>query len=127
MRVSDADRERTVRLLERHHVDGRLTWEEFSERMEAAFHARTREDLRRTLADLPPLDEPRPPAGPGRSSGPDWRALLTPPVVIAALIALALSLWAFGGGPHRSGFSPLFPLLFWAFILTRFVRPRRRW
>jgi hypothetical protein len=127
MRVSDADRERTVRLLERHHVDGRLTWEEFSERMEAAFHARTREDLRRTLADLPPLDEPRPPVEPGRSSGPDWRALLTPPVVIAALIALALSLWAFGGGPHRSGFSPLFPLLFWAFILTRFVRPRRRW
>lgn len=127
IRVSDADRERTVKLLERHHVDGRLTWEEFSERMEAAYHARTREDLHRTLADLPPLAEPRPPAERGRSSGPNWRALLTPPLVGVALIALGLALWAFGGGPPHRGFFPLFPLLFWAFILIRFVRPRRRW
>src|SRR6266498_3999219 len=90
IRVSDADREQTVKLLERHHVDGRLTWEEFSERMEAAFHARTREDLRRTLADLPPLDEPRPPAERRARSRPDWRSLLTPPLVIAALIGLAV-------------------------------------
>jgi hypothetical protein len=125
IRVSDAEREQTVKVLERHHVDGRLTWEEFSERMEAAFHARTREDLRRTLLDLPPLNEPRPPAERGAPSGPNWRSL-TPPVIIAALIALAVVLWAFGGGPHR-GFFPIFPLLFWAFILARFVRPRRRW
>src|SRR6266542_5176309 len=127
IRVSDAEREQTVKVLERHHVDGRLTWEEFSERMEAAFHARTREDLRRTLADLPPLDEPRPPAERRARSGPDWRSLLTPPLVIAALIGLAVLLWAFGGGPPHRGFFPLFPLLFWVFVLSRFVRPRRRW
>ena len=123
IRVSDADREQTVKLLERHHVDGRLTWEEFSERMEAAFHARTREDLRRVLSDLPSLVEQRPPAERRAPSGPNWRSLLTPPVVMAVLVALAIGLWAFGDGPHR--FFPLFPLLFWAFILTRFVRPRR--
>src|SRR6266508_6297859 len=107
IRVSDADREQTVKLLERHHVDGRLTWEEFSERMEAAFHARTREELRRTLADLPGLDEPRPPAERGARSGTDWRSLLSPPLVVAAVIALAVVLWAFGGGP-RHGFFPIF-------------------
>lgn len=128
IRVSDADREQTVELLERHHVDGRLTWEEFSERMEAAYQARTREDLRRTLVDLPALNQPRPPVERGTRSGPDWRSLLTPPVmVVAALIALAVVLWAIGGGPRHRGFFPIFPLLFWAFILTRLVRPRRRW
>lgn len=127
IRVSDADRERTVKLLERHHVDGRLTWEEFSERMEAAFHARTREDLRRTLVDLPSLDERRPPAEPASRSGTNWRSLLAPPVVVAALIAVAVLLWALGGGPRPRGFFPIFPLLFWAFILMRFARPRRRW
>jgi hypothetical protein len=125
IRVSDADREQAVKLLERHHVDGRLTWEEFSERMEAAFRARTREDLRRTLADLPPLDEPRPPAERDTPTGRDWRSLLTPPVVIAGLIALAVVLWLFN--PYHRGFFPLFPLLFWAFVLTRLIRPRRRW
>jgi hypothetical protein len=127
IRVSDADRERTVKLLERHHVDGRLTWEEFSERMEAAFRARTREDLRRTLADLPPLGEPRQPAERRAPTGRNWRSLLTPPVVVAALVAVAVLLWTFGGGPGPRGFFPLFPLLFWAFVLTRLVRPRRRW
>jgi hypothetical protein len=53
--------------------------------------------------------------------------LLTPPLVIAALIGLAVLLWAFGGGPPHRGFFPLFPLLFWVFVLSRFVRPRRRW
>jgi DUF1707 SHOCT-like domain len=127
IRVSDADREQTVKLLERHHVDGRLTWEEFSERMESAYNARTREDLRRTLVNLPPLNQPRPPAERGAPSGPNWRSSLTAPVVIAVLIALAVALWAFGGGPHHRGFFPIFPLLFWAFILARFIRPRRRW
>ncbi|HZD72809.1 MAG TPA: DUF1707 domain-containing protein [Actinomycetota bacterium] len=127
LRVSDADRERAVKLLERHHVDGRLTWEEFSERMEAAYQARTREDLRRTLADLPPLDEPRAPAERPPRSRRDWASVLSPPVVVAGLIALAVLLWAFSGGPYHRGFFPIFPLLFWAFVLTRFARPRRRW
>ena len=127
IRVGDAEREQTVKLLERHHVDGRLTWEEFSERMERAYHARTREDLRRTLTDLPRLEEPRPPAQ-GRPAPPWWRELLTPPVIIAVLAALAIGAFVFGGGPgpYRRGFFPIFPLLFWGFILVRFVLPRRR-
>ena len=131
VRVSDADREETVKLLERHYADGRLTFDEYSERMEAAFHARTHEDLRQTLRELPPLEQPRPPAQ-RTSPGRDWPSWLTPGLIIGAVIALAILPWAFGGwwfgGPHR-GFFPFFPLLFWLFILLRFARPgrRRRW
>jgi hypothetical protein len=124
IRVSDAEREATVKLLERHHVDGRLTWEEFSERMEAAFAARTRGDLQRMLTDLPRLDEPRPPAvkAPQR---PSWQSWITPPVIVAALILLAITLGSLGGPGHR-GYFPIFPLLFWGFVLARFLYPRRR-
>jgi hypothetical protein len=53
LRVSDADRERTVALLGEHHAVGRLTYEEFVERMDRAYEARTRADLDRLTADLP--------------------------------------------------------------------------
>jgi hypothetical protein len=56
LRVSDADRERTAELLREHHAVGRLTREEFEDRMERAFAARTRGDLDELLADLPAID-----------------------------------------------------------------------
>ncbi len=56
LRVSDADRERTVELLREHHAVGRLTAEEFHERLDRAYAARTRGDLDELLADLPAID-----------------------------------------------------------------------
>ena len=53
LRVSDADRERTVAVLGEHHAVGRLSYEEFVERMDSAYEARTRSDLDRLTADLP--------------------------------------------------------------------------
>ena len=52
-RVADADRDRTVTLLREHVVEGRLTLDEFSERMGAALEAKTRGDLEAVMADLP--------------------------------------------------------------------------
>ena len=52
-RVSDADRDRTVTVLREHVVDGRLTLDEFSERMERALQSTTRGDLDAVMADLP--------------------------------------------------------------------------
>jgi class 3 adenylate cyclase len=52
-RVADADRDRTVTQLREHVVDGRLTLDEFSERVGLALQARTRGDLVAALADLP--------------------------------------------------------------------------
>jgi hypothetical protein len=56
LRASDADRERTVQLLREHHAVGRLTVEEFNERLEKAFAARTLGELDELLADLPAID-----------------------------------------------------------------------
>jgi hypothetical protein len=53
VRASDADRERTVELLRRHSVDGRLTLEEFAERMSLAYEAKTQDELDQLMRDLP--------------------------------------------------------------------------
>jgi hypothetical protein len=79
VRASDADRERTVALLREHHAVGRLTAEEFSERVDKAFAARTLGDLEVLLADLPAIDlyqlpaagiRPAPPGALRRRGGP---------------------------------------------------------
>jgi hypothetical protein len=56
LRASDADRERTAQLLREHHAVGRLTAEEFNERLEQVFTARTLGELDDLLADLPAID-----------------------------------------------------------------------
>jgi Domain of unknown function (DUF1707)/Cell wall-active antibiotics response 4TMS YvqF len=53
LRASDADRDRTVTALREHSVAGRLTLEEFAERMEAAYSARTVGELETLTRDLP--------------------------------------------------------------------------
>jgi hypothetical protein len=52
-RVSDDDRERAVVALREHLLAGRLTLEEFSERVEAALRARVGTELARVEEDLP--------------------------------------------------------------------------
>lgn len=53
LRISDAERERAVRTLGEHHALGRLTYDEFVERMDLAYEARTHEQLDLLTADLP--------------------------------------------------------------------------
>jgi Domain of unknown function (DUF1707) len=53
IRVSDAERERLVEELHEHTVAGRLTAEEYEERLEAVYAARTRADLDALRTDLP--------------------------------------------------------------------------
>ncbi|MGH9127974.1 MAG: DUF1707 SHOCT-like domain-containing protein [Acidimicrobiales bacterium] len=55
VRVSDAEREEAAGVLREHCGDGRLTLDELSERLEATFAARTREELSLVLTDLPAL------------------------------------------------------------------------
>jgi hypothetical protein len=56
IRASDADRDRVASLLREHHAAGRLTAEEFHERLEAAYAAKTLGQLDELLADLPAID-----------------------------------------------------------------------
>jgi hypothetical protein len=53
IRASDADRERIVEVLRRHTAEGRITAEEFDERMAAAYDARTLGALAELTTDLP--------------------------------------------------------------------------
>ncbi len=53
IRVSDADREQAVAVLREHLLAGRLTLDEFSERVEAALQARVGGELARLQEDLP--------------------------------------------------------------------------
>jgi hypothetical protein len=53
LRVGDADRERVIEELHEHSVAGRLTAEEFEERIGAAYGASTHADLDALRADLP--------------------------------------------------------------------------
>jgi class 3 adenylate cyclase len=59
-RVADTDRDRTVAALREHVVEGRLTLDEFSERVGLALEAKTRGDLDHVMADLPTpaMEEP---------------------------------------------------------------------
>ena len=56
IRVSDADRDRAATLLREHHAAGRLTAEEFSDRLDRAFAARTVGEIDGLLTDLPGID-----------------------------------------------------------------------
>lgn len=53
LRASDADRERVVELLRQHNVEGRISSEEFDERMSAAYAAKTMGALAELTTDLP--------------------------------------------------------------------------
>ena len=53
VRASDAERERAVERLRAASTEGRLTLEEFSERVTAAYEARTHDQLARLTHDLP--------------------------------------------------------------------------
>jgi hypothetical protein len=58
-RASDADRDRAAQQIREHFAAGRLTEDEMTERVDAAYAARTEGELRRLLVDLPQLPATR--------------------------------------------------------------------
>ena len=60
IRASDRERDAATQRLQEAFAEGRLDDSEFDQRMRTALSARTRPELDRLLADLPP--QPRPPA-----------------------------------------------------------------
>lgn len=95
LRISDADRERAMADLALHYADGRLDHEEYDERLDAIWTARTRADLAVLFGDLPRPQAPRPsrvPVAPERAAGRRFRLPFLP--VLALLIALSILLQA---------------------------------
>ena len=114
-RASDADRDQTAEFLRDNHVAGRLTVEEFNERLDKAMSARTLGELDDLKADLPAVDlrpsQPVPAGGPvdaqgpaswpaGRGQGrmsPAWRASLGS---CAGLFLVCFVVWALTGAGY---------------------------
>jgi len=97
LRASDADRDQVMDVLRAAAGDGRLTAEEFEERLEAALSARTFGDLAALTADL--VAPPGQPAPPARPAPPD------PPVVrgVAGRYEDVLRIDQRGGSIRRGG------------------------
>ena len=129
IRAADADRERVAAALREEMAVGRLTMEEFEERLSRTYAAKTWAGLRELTADLPvdiafegevrqarprQVPEPQPAGGrPAYRPGFPWFApfLLIPLVgmgiavahgSLGALIPMAVIAWiVFGGAAHR--------------------------
>jgi hypothetical protein len=85
-RIGDAEREEAMGLLAQHYADGRLEHEEYDERLDAIWTARTRADLDPIFEDLPR----RAPERPARGRGPrGWRSVPFVPIA-AVLIVLSI-------------------------------------
>jgi hypothetical protein len=56
MRASDADRDKVAAILREHTAQGRITMDEFNERLEQLYKSKTYGELARLTADLPEVD-----------------------------------------------------------------------
>jgi hypothetical protein len=91
IRASDEDRQRVVAALERHTGAGRLTLDEFAERVQVACDARALDELATVISDLPadspPADDPA-----VAETGPRRELLLVFAIAIVTLILLGLAM-----------------------------------
>ncbi|MDI9938914.1 DUF1707 domain-containing protein [Rhodococcus sp. IEGM 1351] len=97
MRASDADRARVVHTLEHEVGTGRLTLDEYSDRVAAAYGARTLGELTVLTRDLPTLN-PRPVAARNRNGRN-----------LTALAPVAGLLIAFAGSPPAAAMAAMMP------------------
>jgi hypothetical protein len=98
LRIGDAEREATAAELREHFAHGRLSLEEFNQRLDAVFAAKTQGDLSRITRDLPHVRSGSAPLPSARTrSGP---LMATGSAGAGALAGLAGSDWS---GRNRSG------------------------
>lgn len=147
IRASDADRDRTAALLSEHHAAGRLTAEEFHERVDAALNAKTLGELDDLLDDLPLIDlyrlpdetlrrpaelphqsiRPRNPGGGARFQAGTLasRASTVGLAAWSAATGLLIAVWAVAavaGGPRFPWW--LLSAIPWVWLLVRRLRRR---
>jgi uncharacterized protein DUF1707 len=109
--VSDADRARVAGELREHYESGRLTLDEFQERLDEAHSARTEAQLERVLRQLP---SPKLPTV--RRRDRRWRSLA---LQYALVNLIAVLIWAFSD----AGIHHFWPK--WVFLVTLILFTRR--
>jgi len=147
IRASDADRDRAAALLREHHAAGRLTAEEFHDRMNKALDAKTLGEIEELMADLPAIDLYQLPDASLRRIPPHRRQSLLPAdsggsgspvrftpgtvamgawaVVTSALVAIWAVAAVVGGGT----WFPWWALIAipWIWVLIRRAQRPREW
>jgi hypothetical protein len=121
MRAGDKDRQRVVEELGKHFGEGRLTVEEFDERVVRAHASVYLDELPALTVDLPGEPQPQP------QPQPQYRRRSRPQIrvpVLVLLIAMLLS-WSIVAAVVYGG-PPLFAL-FLLFLFLRHRRWSRRW
>ncbi len=98
IRIGDAEREAAITALGEHFAAGRLTKEEYDERAEQAWAARTSSALLPLFADLPRPQAPRPaaptrsaPRGPSRSHQGWWAGAWMMPLLLVVIGLVVLT------------------------------------
>ena len=88
VRIGDAERDAALTQLREHFVAGRLTFDELTDRIDAALAAKTQRQIDRVMADLPQ---------PSRVSRPEpaWPAEAPEPgrFLVFALLLFAMATW----------------------------------
>jgi fatty acid desaturase len=114
--VSDADRTRVSGQLREHYEAGRLTLDEFQERLDEAHAARTEGQLRNALRQLPAAKLPT-----VRLRDTRWQSLA---LQYALVNVIAICVWLFGGA--QGDFWPKWVLLVTLIMFTRRTVGRSR-
>ena len=137
IRASDADRDRAAALLREHHAAGRLTAEEFHDRMDQALQAKTLGEIDELLADLPAIDLYRLPhesirrrsRGTSQSlmpNDPSGLTRFTPGTVAmgawAVVSAAMVAIWAVAAVVDGGTWFP-----WWALVVLPWIWALRRW
>ncbi|GAA4581004.1 hypothetical protein GCM10023194_10970 [Planotetraspora phitsanulokensis] len=125
MRASDGDRDRVAAALREHVAEGRLTVDEFNERLESVYQSRTYGELAKLTSDLPEIDlhtlpatvkpQAEPPAQAGRkqtATRAAWASFVGTNAVLWAIWLMS----SMGSG-HATYPWPLWVTLFWGIPL----------
>ena len=105
LRASDAERERVAEVLQQHYGAGRLSNEDLSDRVEAAYAARTVSELDAVTADLPPSEPPT-----RRQRGGLETSVRIHAGIYVVVNVMLIGIWAATGGGY---FWPIWSLLGW--------------
>jgi hypothetical protein len=88
LRIGDAERDGAIAQLREHFVAGRLTFDELTERIDAALSAKTQRQIDRLMADLPRPPKVAGPEGAEPVPAPDAGRFL-----VFAMLLFTLATW----------------------------------